>query len=675
MKDSEIKFERPRPTFPKRAVVTTGMPYGNKTLHFGHVGMALRGDFFARFLRDRIGKDNVIFVSGTDCYGSTSVESFRKLKEEGALDDCATVKDFVEKNHNLQAKTFADFEIGFNLFGGSALGRAGEIHKDMSAWFLNTLTKAGMISKHSSWQFFDKKHNCLLNGRQVVGKCPVEGCLSDHGYADECSLGHQYLPQDLIDPISTLSGEKPTLIKVENLYFNLEDCIPELKAWIEEISHDGDTPPFMVKEINEFFKHPMIYIKRQYFDMFNAIKNTLPPHTELDRDEKAPSMAIVFEKLTDREKACEILASHDIHYRTGKTLTPFRLTCDIDWGVPCPESAGVKNQTFYVWPESLWAPITFTKTYLESQHKPADEWKKFWCDKDAKVYQFLGEDNLYFYGPAQQAMFLYMQGSKPVLHPENGQLQLTKICPIKSILYMNSKASSSGSLKPPAASEFLKYYTSDQFRIHFMAMNLTNNNVSLSPKAFNPDAKDGDPDPMVLEGNLLTNVYNRILRTVFYSTQNNFGGVIPKCEIDDEVISTCKNAILNYERFMADKKFHQVYNCVDVFIRNINKYWVKGVNNADENALKKLTANTLQMIVTADILLHPIVPKSSENVADYIGLDLNKCFDWENIFKPFYQVLNDARGGKLTTLKEKEDFFRRSNWQLEEFLRLNTQEN
>ena len=60
-----------RPQFPKRAVITGGMPYGNKTLHFGHVGgVFVFADVYARFLRDRIGKENVIFVSGTDCYGS-----------------------------------------------------------------------------------------------------------------------------------------------------------------------------------------------------------------------------------------------------------------------------------------------------------------------------------------------------------------------------------------------------------------------------------------------------------------------------------------------------------------------------------------------------------------------------------------------------------------------------
>lgn len=40
MPDNKEKksFEIPRPVFPKKAVVTGGMPYGNKELHFGHVG-------------------------------------------------------------------------------------------------------------------------------------------------------------------------------------------------------------------------------------------------------------------------------------------------------------------------------------------------------------------------------------------------------------------------------------------------------------------------------------------------------------------------------------------------------------------------------------------------------------------------------------------------------------
>ena len=45
--------ENKRPLFPKRAVVTGGMPYGNKELHFGHIGgVFIHADAFARFLRE-----------------------------------------------------------------------------------------------------------------------------------------------------------------------------------------------------------------------------------------------------------------------------------------------------------------------------------------------------------------------------------------------------------------------------------------------------------------------------------------------------------------------------------------------------------------------------------------------------------------------------------------------
>ena len=66
---TSTSFERQQ--WPARAVVTAGMPYGNKPLHFGHIaGVFVPADCYARFLRDRIGFDNVRFISGTDCFGS-----------------------------------------------------------------------------------------------------------------------------------------------------------------------------------------------------------------------------------------------------------------------------------------------------------------------------------------------------------------------------------------------------------------------------------------------------------------------------------------------------------------------------------------------------------------------------------------------------------------------------
>ena len=649
------EFVRPRPVFPKRAVVTGGMPYGNKHLHFGHVAMMLRADTLARFLRDRIGSENVVFVSGTDCYGSTITETYRKLKQEGKLEG-KSVEDFVYDNYLDQKQTFEDFEINHSFYGGSAIEPMKSQHESMSDYFFTTLYKTGLVSKHKSLQFFDEKLGVLLNGRQVVGKCPIEGCQSEKGYADECDLGHQYLPMDLIDPVSALSGEKPKLIEVENWFFDLDKCTDEVRQWLESIEKRSDTPNFMVKEIKEFLKKPETYVKREYI---SKLKTLSLPHYEFV-DKNAPSVTLIFDKLSDREQACKILAQNFIHYRNGKTLVPFRLTGNTEWGVPCREIDGLKGQTFYCWPESLWAPISLTKAYLISQGKGEDEWKKFWMSKDAQVYQVLGEDNLSFYGPAQQGIWLHMQGKNAKFPPADGQLQLTNLVPIKHLLFLNKKASSSGAVKPPMAKEFLNYYTPEQLRMHFLGMNLTNNNVNFMPKPFNPDAKADELDPVLKEGNLLTNVYNRILRTVFYSTQKYFDGKIPDASISPEIKETCKKAILDYERFMFDKKFHQVINCVDVFVRNINKNWVAKVASCDEEGLKQLTVDTVELIRVANILLHPLAPVGTQKVREYLGFD-ERSFSWDYIFEDFTFFKTSP---SIKILQEKEDFFKKHPSQL-----------
>ena len=117
------------------------------------------------------------------------------------------------------------------------------------------------------------------------------------------------------------------------------------------------------------------------------------------------------------------------------------------------------------------------------------------------------------------------------------------------------------------------------------------------PKPFNPDAKVDEVDVVLKEGNLLTNVYNRVLRTLFYTIQSEFDGKVPYAEISSQIKEECKNAILNYERFMAEKKFHQVINVVDVFVRNINKYYVKEIKTAtDKESIAKIIANTMLRI-------------------------------------------------------------------------------
>ena len=647
-----VKEPKMRPVFPKRAVITAGMPYGNKELHFGHIGgVFVHADTFARFLRDRIGAENVIFVSGTDCYGSPILEGYRKAKEAGTFD--GTIEDYVKRNHVSQKETLDKYEVSLNLFGASALGRAGEIHKEVSKDIFEGLYEKGTLEKLSTPQFYDPKFKCLLNGRQVIGKCPIQGCQSEKAYADECDLGHQYMPTELIDPHSTLSGLTPELVDVTNWYFKLEDCIDKMQAYVDDLRANSNARKFMLTTIEEFLKPPYIYVQKKVVEDLDALRAKFPAHEVLDDNKN--SYTFVFKNLDDRDAARKVLEELSINYRTGKTLVPFRLSGNIEWGVPFPEKEGLKDLTFWVWPESLWAPISFTKTYLESKGFDENEWKKYWNSDDATVYQFIGQDNISFYGIAQQAMWEALGLKKTFLVPNN------------HILFMNKKASSSGAIKPPMAKDLLDFYTAEQMRMHFLSLGLANKSVSFDPQAYLPKEEQNGMDPVLKDGNLLTNVFNKIIRTCFYTLQKDFDGKLPVKPVSESVLAEAKEAILTYEQNMYDHQFHKITYVLDTLIRNMNKNLVNTMRTAEANNDLDLKAQVLTDafygIRVATALLHPIAPSGCERVREYLNVD-EKIYDWNHIFETLTDLFDDKENHSFKFLEPRVDFFKMHEKQL-----------
>jgi len=650
-------FEIPRPVFPKRAVITGGMPYGNKELHFGHVGgMFVFADTFARFMRDRIGKENVIFVGGTDCYGSPIAEGWRVKVEKGEFS--GTLEEFVQHNHDKQQETLDAYGISPNLFAASGLGRSKEIHAEVTDWFISSLYKKGQLSKISTMQFFDEKAGVFLNGRQVVGKCPVEGCTSEKGYADECDLGHQYMPENLINPVSTLTGETPTMKPVTNWYFKLRDYEELMKEWVEELKKRKDIRPVVWKTIDEFLKPPVIYVKREFEEKYFSLKDSMPAHEYLEEPKK-PSFTIQFSKLSDCDEACRVLTQNGIRYRTGKTLVPFRLTGNIEWGVPAPVMDGEEGLTVWVWPESLWAPISFTQTYLEKVGKDRELWKDYWCSKDSTVYQFIGQDNIYFYGIAEPAMWMAQQASETKTSaPPEGELQMPVIVANHHILFLDKKASSSGAVKPPMAEDLLSHYTPEQLRMHWLGLGLGQRSVSFMPKPYNPDAKPDDADPVVKDGLLLSNVYNRMIRTAFYTAQKELDGIMPDNAPEEQFLADAKKAVLDYERHMSKFAFHQCTYVLDSYIRNGSKYMAKALNGEypDKEQLKQALANLFYMIRIAGVLLHPMAPFGTEKLREYLQVD-ERIWSWDTILEPLTYFTGS--GHKLKFLPPRTDFFTR----------------
>lgn len=660
-----------RPQFPKRAVITGGMPYGNKTLHFGHVGgVFVFADVYARFLRDRIGKENVIFVSGTDCYGSPIAEGYRKACEGGFE---GSIQDYVQRNHEAQKKTLMDYDISLDLFGASGLGETAKWHNRVSEAFIRRLYEMGHLKKISTAQFYDEKAQMFLNGRQVVGKCPVQGCQSEKGYADECDLGHQYDPINLIDPRSTLTGEKPVMREVENWYFRLPEYNELLRTMTGDMEGQDNVRPVVTKTIKEFLEPPVIYIMNEFKDVYLELAPKMAKH-ELIEEPKKTSFTVKFDELSQRDEACRLLTERGVRFREGKTLVPFRLTGNIEWGVPAPKLEGEKGLTVWVWPESLWAPISFTVAYLASQGRDTEEWRDFWCDPEAKVYQFIGQDNIYFYGIAEPAMWMAFQSEdRDKMSPTNsaGHLTMPVLVANHHILFLDKKASSSGSVKPPMAAELLEHYTAEQLRMHWLSLGLGQRSVSFQPKPLNPLAKEEDSDPVTKEGFLLSNVFNRMIRTCFYDVQKYYDGAMPVGKVSDDIIAESEKAVLEYERFMYKTEFHQVTYVLDSYIRKASKYMAKAKGEADkaekagensDSLRREYLINTFHMIKTAAVLLHPLAPRGTETVREYLGIG-EELWSWEHIFDTLAVFCED--GHKLKFLEPRTDFFTRHESQFE----------
>ena len=650
-----------RPAWPRRAIVTAGEPYGNKGLHFGHVGgVFVPADFFARFLRDRLGRENVIFTSGTDCYGSPIMESYRKLRENEGYDK--SISEYVESNHSRQAATLNNYGI-----------------------------------------------SCDINGRQVIGRCPIQGCKSEKAYADECDLGHQFEPEELIAPKSQLTGEVPELRPVDNLYFDLPAYLDFMKDYTAELARDPQVRSVVSKTMEEWLLPAQLYIQNKFREAFDAIESELPEHTIVEPEGNKSSFTVVFPSWKERDEAHAVLGRGGVRFRSGKALVPFRITGNITWGVPVPEIDGVHDVTCWCWPESLWAPISYTRAVLARDAKrlgitegvaaqdaalmgepSADstqvpeppyahgslDWHDWWCSDDAAIYQFIGQDNIYFYCIAQTAMWKALDWN----------LHQSTVSANYHLLYMGKKASSSSQTPPPPADDLLNHYTCEQMRAHWLSLGLSEKPVSFSPKAYDTRVsgkdKDGNEiracddkrviDPALKEGALLTGVFNRLARSCFYGVAVKEGdeasyrtGCIPAGEPSAEVMEASQQAALAFEQYMYKFETHHALSVCDEYLRAANKRWSdasKAAKNAeDDNAMTQALVNAFHELRVATILMHGIVPAGCELICEYFDIDPVVFFSWDHIFEStdcFIESLGETAGEHaVKPLPPRFDFF------------------
>jgi methionyl-tRNA synthetase len=204
---------------PKKPItVTAALPYANGPLHIGHIaGAYLPADIFVRY--QRLKKENVLFICGSDEHGAAITI---RAKKEGI-----TPQEIIDKYHELNKNTFQQFGIDFDIYHRTSL----PIHHKTSQEFFTRLYEKGEFIEEESEQYYDEEYNQFLADRYITGTCPI--CQYPHAYGDQCeNCGSSLSPNELINPVSTLSGKSPVLRKTKHWYLPLNKYQQWLEEWI-----------------------------------------------------------------------------------------------------------------------------------------------------------------------------------------------------------------------------------------------------------------------------------------------------------------------------------------------------------------------------------------------------------------------------------------------------------
>lgn len=209
---------------PKRYLVTSALPYANGLKHVGHLaGAYIPADIYVRYLRAQ--KRDVVFVCGSDEHGTAiPIQAAR----EGT-----TPQAIIDKYHAAMKQDFEDLSMSFDIYHRTS----DPLHHETAREFFTRLNDAGELEIRETEQFYDEQAQSFLADRYIRGTCP--NCGSDRAFGDQCeNCGRTLSPDELINPVSTLSGNPPVKKKTSHWYLPLGKHEPFLKEWILEQHKD-----------------------------------------------------------------------------------------------------------------------------------------------------------------------------------------------------------------------------------------------------------------------------------------------------------------------------------------------------------------------------------------------------------------------------------------------------
>ena len=208
----------PLPEKNNRVIITSALPYANGDLHIGHLLEHVQTDIWVRLLR----ANNITchYVCASDAHGTPIMLRAKELETEP--------EKMVEEFRSSHMKDLESFNISHDNFYTTH----SEENKYFSELIYNKAKESGFIESKQIEQLFDESAGLFLSDRYVKGTCPK--CSAEDQYGDNCEIcGAKYEAAELINPVSTISGQKPVVKTSEHVFFKLSKLETNVANWMK----------------------------------------------------------------------------------------------------------------------------------------------------------------------------------------------------------------------------------------------------------------------------------------------------------------------------------------------------------------------------------------------------------------------------------------------------------
>lgn len=193
-------------------------PYANNYLHIGHLAALLPGDIIAKYYRSK--KDNVIYVSGSDCHGTPITE--RAIKENVNPSEIANLyhKEFVN--------TFNKMDFEYDEYSNTM----SDYHEKYVKEQFKKMLDNGYIYEKEEMQDYCTTCDKFLSDREIIGICPHCGGKSTGEQCEVC--GCSLDSSEVLNKHCKKCKNETILKPNKHLYFKLTAFTSELQELINK---------------------------------------------------------------------------------------------------------------------------------------------------------------------------------------------------------------------------------------------------------------------------------------------------------------------------------------------------------------------------------------------------------------------------------------------------------